>query len=168
MGDQATPIQTLLKKDNPKTITVPDGSAGFAKVPGDQSTPIRALKPESQLPLGPPVPVPGVPIIDPRMNFQRPVNVPLPSGVGQGQAVAERAGPFVRKEFFGIQDVDWKSALVVFVLVLIFSSSFLFGILRSYTPSLAGPDGKATILGSVVVSIIASLIFLLVKFAGKF
>ena len=171
MGDQATPIQALLKKDKPKTITVPDGSAGFAKVPGaslgDQSTPIRALKPDSQLPLGPAVPVPGVPV-DPRMNMQKPVNVPLPSGVGQGQAVAERAGPFARKEFFGLQDVDWKSTLIVFALVLIFSSSFLFGVLRPYAPSLAGPDGKATILGSVVAAIFASLVFLLVKFAGKF
>jgi hypothetical protein len=168
MGDQATPIQALLK-NKPKTITVPDGSASFAKIPGaglDQSTPIRALKPDSQIPLGPAVPVPGG-LVDPRMNLQKPMDVPVPSGVGQGQAVAERAGP-LRKEFFGLQDVDWKSTLLVFALVLIFSSSFLFGVLRPYAPSLAGPDGKASVLGTVVAAIVASLVFLVAKFAGKF
>jgi hypothetical protein len=172
MGDQATPIQALLKKDKTKTITVPDGSSGFAKIPGsglgqmDQSTPIRALKPDSEIPLGPAVPVPGG--IDPRMNLQKPMDVPVPSGVGQGQVLAERAGPFARKEFFGLQDVDWKSTLLVFALVLIFSSSILFGVLRPYAPSLAGPDGKSTVLGSVVAAIVASLVFLVVKFTGKF
>ena len=168
MGDQATPITALLQKPeetkNP-VQTATDGSAGFAKIPGpgpDQSTPIQ--KPENKVPLGPPLPTSGD--IDPR-NLQKPLDVPVPTGQGQGQSVAERAGPFSRREFFGL-DVDWKSTLLVFALVLVFSSSFFFGILRPYAPSLAGPDGKATVLGSVIAAIVASLIFLLVKFAAKF
>lgn len=131
----------------------------------DKSTPLMALKKEeSRLPVGPPLPVPDVHI---QRNLQEPLPVPVPSGPSQGQSLAERSGAFQRKEFFGIQNSDWKSTIIVFALVLIFSSSVLFGFLRPYAPSLASHDGKATALGSVVVAIIASLVFLLVKFSGK-
>jgi hypothetical protein len=183
MSDQATPIQALRQRKpegSNHIAAANDGAAEFAKNPGpgsDQATPLKALKPQGQgqgpslipqgpeVPLGPPLPVMGG--VDPR-NLQVPVNVPVPSGISQGQSVAERAGPFARKEFFGLQEADWKSTLLVFALVLIFSSSMFFGLLRPYAPSLAGHDGRATILGSVVAAIVASLIFLLVKFAAKF
>ncbi len=192
MADQATPIQAL--KEKKQVVATRDGAADFANNPGtgDQSTPLKRLK-EPEMPVLPvlpgppnvPVPVPPVPPgpglnipqgpplpsmgdVDPRMrNLQTPINVPVPSGVSQGQSLAERAGPFSRKEFFGIGE-EWKSALLVFALVLIFGSGMFYGVLRPYAPSLAGMDGRGTLLGYVVSAVVAALLFLLIKFAAKF
>ena len=113
-------------------------------------------------------------IQDPSAQFaQLPSNPPVvqvtnqvPSGVGQGVSVPD--GP-VRKEFFGFaKDVDYKSAILVFAIILILSSGMFSSFVRPYVPGAVASDGKNTLVGSFIAAILGALVFLVVKLVGRF
>lgn len=158
--NQATP----LKRKNAQVETVVNPVAEFARVPNgggpgpqDMSTPLRQKTQESADPRMPP------------QNMQTPLRVPVPEGQSQGISVAERAGPMagLRREFFGLKESDYKSTLIVFALVLVFSSTYFYSALAPRVPSLISVYGKPSPLGSVVFAIAASLIYLFIKFFAK-
>lgn len=95
----------------------------------------------------------------------RPITGVMPGGVGQGLSMPE--GP-TRKEFFGLKEFDWKSTILVFAIVLILSSGLFASCVRPYVPASVGSDGRVSIVGSLIAAIVGTLIFVIVKFAGKF
>lgn len=95
----------------------------------------------------------------------RPITSMMPSGVGQGLSAPE--GP-TRKEFFGLKDFDWKSTILVFAIVLILSSGMFSSCVRPYVPGSVGSDGRVSIIGSLIAAIVGTVIFVVVKFLGKF
>lgn len=112
--------------------------------------------------------------VDASANFERPpenppsvpVQVPVPSGPGQGLSFAERFGKLDKKEFFGAYMDDFKSTIVVFVLLLIGISGVPNMALKSF-PSLVSIDGRSTLLGTVVLSIVLSILFIIIKISAK-
>lgn len=95
----------------------------------------------------------------------RPVTSMMPSGVGQGLSMPE--GPS-RKEFFGLKDFDWKSVILVFAIILILSSGMFASCVRPYVPGSVGSDGRVSIIGSLIAAIVGTVVFVVVKFLGKF
>ncbi len=95
----------------------------------------------------------------------RPMTSMMPGGVGQGISMPD--GPS-RKEFFGLKEIDWKSMILVFAIILILSSGMFSSCVRPYVPGSVGSDGRTTIIGSLIAAIIGTLLFALIKFAGKF
>jgi hypothetical protein len=94
----------------------------------------------------------------------RPMTNMMPSGVGQGVSMPEGMS---RKEFFGLKEVDWKSGILVFALILILSSGIFSSCVRSYVPGAVGSDARTTLVGSLVAAVIGVIIFYAVKFLGK-
>lgn len=68
-----------------------------------------------------------------------------------------------KKEFFGLKDTDYKSTIVVFALVLIFSSNIVFELMKVYLPSVMSSDNKVTLVGSLIAALVAALIFIIIK-----
>lgn len=97
--------------------------------------------------------------------LQKPDTVQKPSGVGQGFSAALKATAG-KKEFFGLNESDYKSTIVVFALVLIFSSNIFFDLLRRYLPSVCN-EGKVTLVGSLIAAVLASVIFIIIKVVAK-
>jgi hypothetical protein len=95
----------------------------------------------------------------------RPVTSMMPGGVGQGLSMPE--GP-TRKEFFGLKDFDWKSMVLVFAIILILSSGMFASCVRPYVPGSVGSDGRVSLIGSLIAAIIGTVIFVFVRFVGKF
>ena len=101
--------------------------------------------------------------------LQKPVTkggvVPKPGGPGQG--ISSPLKPTAaKKEYFGLADTDYKSTIVVFALVLIFSSSIFFDFLKTYLPVVSF-EGKTTLIGSLISAVIASIIFIVIKIVAK-
>lgn len=89
-----------------------------------------------------------------------------PSGPSQGLSAPE--GPS-RKEFFGLKECDWRSAILVFILILLLSSGiFSSYVMRPYVPGSVGSDGSTTVVGSFTAAVLGVLLFLFVRFVGKF
>lgn len=95
----------------------------------------------------------------------RPVTQMMPSGVGQGISMPEGSH---RKEFFGLKEMDWKSMILVFAIILILSSGMFSSCMRPYVPGSVGSDGRTTLIGSFIAAIIGTLVFVIVKYVGKF
>jgi hypothetical protein len=95
----------------------------------------------------------------------RPVTTMMPGGVGQGLSMPE--GPS-RKEFFGLKEIDWKSMILVFAIILILSSGMFSSCVRPYVPGSVGSDGRTTLIGSLIAAIVGTIVFVVVKFLGKF
>lgn len=95
----------------------------------------------------------------------RPVTGMMPVGVGQGLSAPE--GPS-RKEFFGFKEIDWKSMILVFAIILILSSGMFASCVRPYVPNSVGSDGRTTFIGSLIAAILGTLIFAIVKLLGRF
>ena len=141
-----------------------------------QTTPLSQLlgKDEGPQRVSPQMQMPSQ---DPTMQFgnppqmgggpmnNRPITSMMPNGVGQGLSMPE--GPS-RKEFFGFKDFDWKSAILVFAIVLILSSGMFASSVRPYVPGAVGSDGKVGVVGSLIAAIVGTVIFVVIKFLGKF
>jgi len=91
----------------------------------------------------------------------RPVTNMVPTGVSQGLSMPG-------KEFFGLKEFDWKSAILVFVLIFILCSGMYTSLARSYVPGAVNSDGKLSIIGSLIAAILGTLVYVIVKFFGKF
>jgi hypothetical protein len=87
---------------------------------------------------------------------------PKIGGPGQGISSPEKPSAGVKREFFGLKETDYKSTVVVFALILIFSSTFFFEMLRQYLPAVM-QDGKTTLVGSLVAALMGSIIYILIK-----
>jgi len=130
-----------------------------------QTTPLSALLGKEDRP--------QVPNQDPSGQFgqqpvrmdTRPVMHQMPSGMGQGVSMPEGA---VRKEFFGLKEIDYKSAILVFAIILILSSGMFSSCVRPYVNSAVGSDGKTTLVGSLIAATVGVLLFVLIKLVGKF
>ena len=127
--------------------TSPDGvqpAARFAQMP-DEQRPMHGGQGMPQLPPG---------MIRSGME-------PKIGGAGQGISSPEKPVSG-KKEFFGLKETDYKSTVVVFALLLIFSSSFFFEMLRTYLPSVM-EDGKTTLIGSLIAALMGSIIYIIIK-----
>jgi hypothetical protein len=98
-------------------------------------------------------------------ELSRPITNELATGPSQGVSAPTRSGV---KEFFDVKSSDFKTFILVFAILLIFTSGAFYTGLRPYVPASVGPDGKTTIVGSFVAAIIGSLLYLLIKFVFKF
>ena len=131
----------------PPSNTSPDAAAQFAQMPKN---------PSGGGPGGPPgalqKPVPGL---------------PKPGGPGQGISGPLKPTAGKRKEYFGLGESDYKSTIVVFALVLIFSSSIFFDFLKRYIPLIASAEGKVTLVGSLISALLAAIIYLVIKIVAK-
>lgn len=99
-------------------------------------------------------------------ELNKPVTNELPSGSSQG--VSAPVKNTIGKEFFGIKSSDYKIFILVFAVLLIFTSSVFYSGLRPYVPGIVGSDGRITIIGSFMAAIVGTLVFILVKGLGKF
>lgn len=95
----------------------------------------------------------------------RPITTMMPGGVGQGLSMPEGSS---RKEFFGLKEIDWKSMILVFAIILILSSGMFASCVRPYVPGSVGSDGRVSLVGSLIAAIIGTIVFVVVKFLGKF
>jgi len=139
-----------------------------------QTTPLSQLLGKDEGPQMPPQ-MPQMPMQDPSAQFGnlphvggsmvRPVTSMMPGGVGQGLSMPEGS---TRKEFFGLKELDWKSAILVFAIILILSSGMFSSCVRPYVNGAVGSDGRTTIVGSLIAAIVGTVIYVIVKFFGKF
>jgi hypothetical protein len=95
----------------------------------------------------------------------RPITSMMPGGVGQGISMPEGS---TRKEFFGLKEIDWKSMILVFAIILILSSGMFSSCVRPYVPGAVGSDGRVSLIGSLIAAICGTIVFVLVRFFGKF
>jgi hypothetical protein len=73
-----------------------------------------------------------------------------------------------RKEFFGFtKDVDIKSSLLVFFIIILISGIYMV-CPRTSAYSMIGPEGKPTPFGTGIAALIGALIFMIAKMIGKF
>ena len=83
---------------------------------------------------------------------------------GAGQGFSEPIKPSAgKKEFFGLKDTDYKSTIVVFALVLIFSSNIFFEMLKTYLPLVMSSDNRVTLIGSLISALAAALFYIIIK-----
>lgn len=134
---------------------------------------------DTQIPMaageGPPMPINTAPDAAARFaqmpmagEVVRPVpSAPKPMGPGQGMSAPLKPVAGVNREFFGLASVDYKSTLVVFALILIFSSTIFYDFVRRYIPLVSGEGGRTTLLGSLLGAILGSVIYLVVKIVAK-
>jgi hypothetical protein len=138
-----------------------------------QTTPLSQLlgKDERSPQMAPPSQM--MPSADPSAQFAQmpskvhtmPVINQMPSGVGQGLSMPQGSS---RKEFFGLKEIDYKSVILVFAIILILSSGMFSSAVRPYVNSAVGSDGKTTLVGSLIAAIVGALIFVIVKTLAKF
>jgi hypothetical protein len=95
----------------------------------------------------------------------RPITQMMPGGAGQGLSVPDGAS---RKEFFGLKEIDWKSMILVFAIILILSSGMFSSCVRPYVPGSVGSDGRVSLIGSLIAAIIGTILYAVIKFIGKF
>ena len=122
---------------------------------------VRPAQQFAQMPGGPGGPSgPGNPHLPPGMVQAG--RGPQIGGPGQGISSPEKPTAGIKREFFGLKETDYKSTVVVFALILIFSSTFFFEMLRQYLPAVM-QDGKTTLVGSLVAALMGSIIYILIK-----
>ena len=142
----------------------------------DEPSPEQMPNPMAAAGEGPPMPINTAPDAAARFaqmpiaqDVLRPVmaqngQIPKPGGPGQGISAPLKPG---RKEFFGLGDIDYKSTLVVFALLLIFSNSIFYDFVKKYIPLVSGEGGRVTFLGSLLGAILGSVIYLVIKITAK-
>ena len=87
----------------------------------------------------------------------------LPELKGVGQGYSEPIKPSAGKEFFGLKETDYKSTIVVFALVLIFSSNIFFETLKTFLPSVMSSDNRITLIGSLISALVAAIFYIIIK-----
>ncbi len=99
---------------------------------------------------------------------------PLPHQINPEQIMQLREQQSVEQEvkrktmLDSIKDIDYKSMILVFAIILVLTSGVYSGFSRTYISGSFGPDNRITLLGSVIAAIIGVVLFVLVKFFGKF
>jgi len=100
----------------------------------------------------------------------REIQVPVPVGQGQGQAPSiSSITSMFNSELFtsGNTSFDYKLLIIIFVLLLFFSSSVYVEGLRKFIPDALVNRDLPSYLTSTVVAIIGTVIFFLVVFFKK-
>ena len=92
----------------------------------------------------------------------RPDVLPELKGVGQGYSEPIKPSDG-KKEFFGLKETDYKSTIVVFALVLIFSSNIFFETLKTFLPSVMSSDNRITLIGSLISALVAAIFYIIIK-----
>lgn len=116
----------------------------------NKSTPIQQKKNPAHQFAVPPAPGFATPPVNP-VNLGQSVNPAL-----YGPA----SGSFDKiKELFSGEKFDWKYVLIVFVILLIITNNTLISFASNKVPLCFDPTGKLTLIGSVLISIIGSLLF---------
>lgn len=81
---------------------------------------------------------------------------------------AHQQSPVVKKTMMSnIREIDWKTLVLVFAIVLIFSSGMFASCMRPYIPGSVGSDGKVSVIGSMVAATLGTLFYAIVKLTGK-
>lgn len=86
----------------------------------------------------------------------------LPStikGPGQGFSNATTGSKF---EFFGLNECDYKSIIVVFALLMILTSNLFFSAIRNVLPAVMN-EGKVTLVGSLIAAVLGTIIYTILK-----
>ena len=88
----------------------------------------------------------------------------------QERQIADQHSQEVKKRSMldSFKEMDYKSVILVFAIILVLTSGVYSGFTRSYISGTFGPDGRITLMGSVITAIIGMLLFIIVKFFGKF
>jgi hypothetical protein len=94
-------------------------------------------------------------------ELNRPVTNELPSGQGQGVTAP------MKREYFSVKNIDYKTAGLVFAILLIFTSTVFYSSIRGYVPGIIGSDGKITAMGNFVAAMLGTLTFIMVKYFAK-
>lgn len=182
MVDKSTPINTL--KKGPQQQPQPQQPLPQQLPP--QQLPMQQHQPNPLQAMQNPPPMPqntsendavAIPLLQQQQRMMQgmPGNVPggvnvLPNvnGNGQGQSKALGVGGKV-KEFFTNENsiCNFKSALLVFALVLIFTSNIFFSTIGTKIPG-AVSDGKTTLLGTFVAALLIAVVYLIIRMAVRF
>lgn len=86
---------------------------------------------------------------------------------GQGHQSAVVADkPNVIREFFKNSDQGMKSAVLVFALVLIFTSSIFISTVGTHIPGIVS-DGRVTLLGTFLSAVLIALVYLVIRMVMK-
>ena len=150
MTDKSTPIHTLKKTANQGGLNVmnnpppmPESTRATDVVPNQmpQHMPQQQKVPDGLLP-------------------QELNTYPQVDGPSQGNSTSKI------KEFFSNSDYNVKSTLLVFALVLIFTSSIFFSTVGTQIPGVV-TDGKVTLLGTFLSAVLIALIYLLIRMVVK-
>lgn len=156
MDDKSTSINDLpfKRQNNNNGAMIAPGNGPPPPINTSRDTGIRPAQTFAQVP-NIPNGYQGPTIIKPDM---------APEVGGPGQGISGPLKPQEgKKEFFGLKDTDYKSTIVVFALVLIFSSNIIFEILKTQLPSVMSSDNKVTLVGSLIAALGASLIYIIIK-----
>jgi hypothetical protein len=132
---------------------------------GDQLTPIKRDKNLASVPVDPSAQFAQPPDVNP--SVLNPGIIPVPSGPSQGQ---ERfAQPLVQqpsdnkfsffKKDFGLKNFDIKSLLIIFLLLVAVSSSYLVNGFRKFIPNALDSEGLLTPVTSMIVGIVGCIIY---------
>ena len=99
---------------------------------------------------------------------QHQINQNIAQGAAQGQSAPYTIGTKA-KEFFNLQSDDFLSIILVFVLLLIVSTGSLNSVMTMGGSMFisSGPCEKLTMVGAVVISIVFSLLYFIVKVLGR-
>ncbi len=136
---QTTPLSQLLAQDNSGLMSL-----------NPQDAHNERMQDNSQFAQG---------RLDPRMDKSGYLQPP-----GQGLSSPET----VKREFFGLKEIDYKTLFLVFAIIFLLTSSFFSSCVKSYVPGVVGSDGKGTILCSLIAAILGTVLFAAVKFVGRF
>lgn len=151
MASLTTPLSELLGKEK----EINDPASQYGQMPSEQHRQVLQQQQMMQMQQ-----------MQQERELNRPVTNELPSGSSQGVSAPVKAN--IGKEFFGIKQSDYKTFILVFAVLLIFTSSVFYSGLRPYIPGIVGSDGRTTIIGSFMAAIVGTLVFILVKGLGKF
>ena len=161
-GNPQRPMSPPTPMSNPQN---PMGMAAGQGPPQPLNTAKDAASKFAQMPQGGPgMPPPGVlqkPMVPPGAQIPQ-----RPGGPGQGISSPLKPNSGKKKEFFGLAESDYKSTVVVFALVLIFSSSIFFDCIKKYIP-IVSSEGKTSLIGSLIAALLASVIFIVIKIIAK-
>jgi len=143
-----TPINNLLQEnENP--------GAGFAQMEtndqgqGQQQGHQEQLQSQDQVP----------------QDFRPLQNLPIGTD-SQGNSVTMGPGSLLKREMFSVERDDILSVLLVFFIVLLVASGIINSQLKT-VPTLADANGKLTLIGIVLIAILASIIYICVKLGSK-
>ena len=82
---------------------------------------------------------------------------------------AQQSQEPVKKGYMdSFKEMDYKSIILVFAILLVLTNGMFLNMIRSIYGGAAGPDGKTTLVGSLIISLIGTIFFVLVRFLAKF
>ena len=158
MDNKSTPIGELLNKQPPPQQLPPQHVNPIAAMNQAPPNPVNTSASDAQPNISSAkfAQMPGGPVSETQVLQQG--MEPKVGGPGQGISSPLQN----KKEFFGLKDTDYKSTVVVFALILIFSSNIFFELLKTYLPAVMN-EGKVTLVGSLIGALVGAIVYIIIK-----